>query len=169
MGGRAAHIKLVLPVRQAAADQIQIDPTGVLVIALQRIARLRVAVDHVEVQGRVGLGQRFEHALESVVGTVAHAVEQMHGALGLLAHAPAQHAHHGRDTDAARNQHRRNAGIGVHEKTAGRCLHPEQIAFVHAVVEVAGRRTGRQLGPARGWHRTLDGDAVGGRVGAAGE
>ena len=72
----------------------------------------------------------FEHSLERMLAAIAHAVEQMDRAFGLLGQAPAQHAHHRRDADAAGNQHRRHGRIGIDEEVPRGRLHLEDIALV---------------------------------------
>ena len=160
-----ADVELVAPVRQRAAQQVDVDATGMLEVAARFIARTRLAVDHVEVERSVLRSQLLEDLLEGVVCAVAHAVVQVHRARRLRSCAPAQHAHHGRDADAAAHQHRGHAGVGVDEEPTRRRLDLQHVAFAHLVVKVGGRQARGQLWPTRRRRHALDGDPVARRIG----
>ena len=130
-------------VRQGAAQQLDADMSGVLVVAAMNIAAARLAVDHIQVELRMGFGQMFEQLFEGVFAAVAQAVVQVNGALRLLCKAPSQHAHHRRDADATGDQHCWHCWIGIDEKLARRCLHLEDVALFNPVMKVAGRSSWR--------------------------
>ena len=85
---RAAHEEAMPAMRQAAAQQVDIDVPCVLVVAALDIACVRAAVDHVQMKPGVGLGQRFKLRLEGVLVAATQAVVEMHLALRLFAQAP---------------------------------------------------------------------------------
>ena len=102
-------------------------------------------------------------------GTVAHAVEEMHHPLRLVLRAPTQHAHHGRDANAAGNQHHWRVGLGIEMKAARGCPNLQGASGVHMLMKITGcspRRKPRWLG----WRqRPFDGDPVLIRRGTLGE
>lgn len=61
----------VATVRQGAAQQLDVDMSGVLVVAASSIAEVRHAVDHIQVELQMGLGQMFEPLFEGVFATVS--------------------------------------------------------------------------------------------------
>ena len=104
-----------------------------------------------------------------MLAAVAEAVVEMDGACRLLGQAPAQHAHHRRDADAAGDEDGRDAGIGVDEELPGRSPDPENIALVDLIVEVGGAGARRQLRVVGRWRHALDGDAIARRVRSVGQ
>ncbi len=82
---------------------------------------------------------------EGMLAAVAQPVVEVNYPLRLLGYAPAQHAHHRRDADAAGDQHRGQVRFGIDEEMAGRGLHAQDVTDPHMIMEVAGRQARREF------------------------
>ena len=153
-------------VRQRAPYQFDVHMSFVLVVATGDVGLAGAAVDNVQAQRRVRRCDLLELLLECMFTGVAQAVVEMNRSRRLLGDAPAQHAHHRRDADAAGNQHRRHVRIGVDEEVAGRGLHAQDVADPHMIMEVAGRQAGCDLRMIGRRGHALDGHTVVRRFGA---
>ena len=94
--------------------------------------------------------QRLKACLERMLTAVAQPVVEVQDAPGLLLQAPGQHAHHGRDADAAGDEDRRDLGIGIDEEATGRRAHPKQVALLHPVMQMVGGEPGGRSGRSGG-------------------
>ena len=147
IAGGPQTVELVAPMRQRAPQQFDVDMPFVLVVAPLDVVTRRAGCRRRSVAA-TGCDAAISSSsgLEGMLAAVAQPVVEMHHALRLCGQAPAQHAHHRRDADAAADQHHRHARIGVDEEVSGRRLHAQDVADLHMIVEVAGRQAGRELG-----------------------
>ena len=159
-GARTTDIELLLPTRQGALQQRQVHMAPVLKVGALSVLRQGLAVNNM--QADVGQAGRnlFEFRLEGLLGTVAQAVIEMHRALRLPLQAPAQHAHHGGDANAAGHQHHRRERAGIQIKVTRRGTQLQRVAGMHMVVEIVGGDTGQKTRRHCGCSHPLDGDTV---------
>ena len=107
-----------------------------------RLARIAITEVHFNARAPVGQGQHF--IAKPMHRAVFAGVQKVHRAHRLAAQAM-QHAQHGRQTDAAAEQHHRPWTLLVQHKGAGWACDVEYVANPHAVVQVVGTLSGRQV------------------------
>ena len=138
---RAANVEIVNLKRQGLAQQLNGYIARVLKIDALFIFRQRVRVTDMQAEIGVHTGQGLEVRLHGVIGGISHAVEQPDFSVALMLQGGVEHGQHGRDADAAGDQHDRVGAALQEEVSAGR-LDVQHVAFVHMVVEVVRRQAG---------------------------
>lgn len=115
-------------------------------VAAFNVSGQRGFVDDRHVEVRIRRRQVFKDFPKRVISAVPDAVVEMNGSTGLLGMGPEEHAHHGRDADAACDQNRRDGRIGIKMELSRRRLHPEDVTFTNNVMEISRGDTGWSTG-----------------------
>ena len=136
--GGAADVELVAALRQGAAQQFNVHVPGVLEVNAHDVVVPGTAVDHVQVEVRMRTGQLLKGLLERMISSAPDPIVKMDRALWLLGETPAQHAHHWRDADTARDEHSGHFRIGINEKMPRRRPRFDDIPLVDLVMKVVG-------------------------------
>ena len=131
-----------------------------LVVAAFDVSGQRTLVDDSQVEVRIRRRQTFKDIPESVIGAVPDAVVEINDSTGLLCIGLEEHTYHGRDTDAACDQYRRDSWIRIQTELSRRRLCPEDVAYTNNVMEIGRSDAGRSIGSAWWSERPFDRNAV---------
>ncbi len=137
-GGWTTDIELVAPMGQCATQQIYVHMTFVLKVAPRQVGLAGTAVDNVQFERRMRRSDFLDQRLVGMFSAVAQPIVKVHKPFRLLGGAPAQHAHHRCDADAAADQHHGHIRIGVDEEMPGGGLDAQNISYLNVIVEVVG-------------------------------
>ena len=138
----AAQVDIIVVQRQQALQGLATDQALAVKAVTIRLARIAITEVHFNARAPVGQGQHF--IAKPMHRAVFAGVQKVHRAHRLAAQAM-QHAQHGRQTDAAAEQHHRPWTLLVQHKGAGWACDVEYVANPHAVVQVVGTLSGRQV------------------------